>query len=312
MRTSMSPILALGLTNKEVLPGYEDLRTREDRAVEAYMLTRKRNTIVTERVWNHTGNRGDTAMVPLSWQTIGSKFSISLKQMDNNIFTWEEAYMNLLKNACLDLHEYAEIMGSDFLYANRSQVNNATALGEFNEDTDAFEVNDTQMFYPVVQAGLRANNYSGRLDIVADQMSFVRGEFQKAQGDGNSVNLAYQQGNMDVYESIAYKDANYTKGSVLVMPKGSFAVLPWIPKQNRNGSGNYFSYEGGYGSFLDLTGSGLTFAMHAYYQRADTSASNGSKQDNVLEVEVSVDLGFALSPTTVADETPVYEFAIVD
>jgi hypothetical protein len=40
----------------------------------------------------------------------------------------------------------------------------------------------------------------------------------------------------------------------------------------------------------------LDFALHSYAQRADTSASNGVKQDVEIEVEVSLDTAYVSAP----------------
>lgn len=304
----------LAMRNKNVLPGYENLRTREDRTVSTYMKSRNAGATGTGRTHNHTGSRGDSFAVDLVWSTISKTFSISLKQFDNNIFSWEEAFAHEVFAAALDIHEQIETNSIDFLKTNRTQVNIATARGSFNGTPNfAFEVaeSEKEQVYQIIRAMMRANNYRSSIDVIADQLLYIDAEKYIAQGSGNATNLAYQFQGMNIVESIELDDANYEAGVALALPSGTFAAFDWIPKQNRMGKGDYFSVLGGYGSMPDPTGSGMTLAMHAYTERADTSAANGSEQDDLLQVELSVDIAYALAPLSAADETPVFEIGLV-
>jgi hypothetical protein len=82
----------------------------------------------------------------------------------------------------------------------------------------------------------------------------------------------------------------------------TFGVLDWIPGKNRRGGGDYDNYNGGYGVISAPVG-GTTFALHAYKQRTDTLASNGIRQDDVREFEVSIDISANLAPLSSVDET---------
>ena len=55
----------------------------------------------------------------------------------------------------------------------------------------------------------------------------------------------------------------------------------------------------------------LDVAIHMYAERADTSASNGSKQDDLIQVELSVDTAYLSAPLSTfrgADDSVVYGF----
>lgn len=314
MRTKVSPALMLAMKNIAILiPSHEALRTREDRPVSGYMMNRTKRNTITERVYNHTGVRGDSTEIPFTWTTIGDKFAISLKQMDNNIFAWEEAFANELLNAFTNIHEDMETFLIDYLFANRTQVNNATKTGTWNAANQAFEIatDDKGTFYQRLKAMMRQNNYRGALDVIADPLLSVAAEQLAAQGAGNATNTAFQFAGLNILESTELEDANYANGMVLAMPASSFALQPWIPRQNREGRGDYNSVLGGYGSMQDPLGSGLTFAVHGYTERADTSGNNGSKQDDLLQMEITIDVSPALSKLTTADETVVFEVAQV-
>ena len=92
------------------------------------------------------------------------------------------------------------------------------------------------------------------------------------------------------------------------MPSNTVGALNWIPKQNREGEGDYNTYVGGYGVFNYR---GVKFAVHAYRQRADTSASNGNSQDDVIEFELSLDTSYNKAPliyTTDRTDSVIHEF----
>lgn len=294
-----------------LIPGHEELRKREDRAIEANILARSKRSTTTSRTHNHTGNRGDSFVLPLTWTTFVDKFSISLKQMDNNIFGFTETLSQQLLNASLNLNEAIETFMIDYLFANRTQINNATVGGSFNAANDAFEVAaaDKNRFYQFAKAMMRQNNFPGALDVIASPLTYVDGEFYASQGSGNNTNTGFQFTGLNIAESTELEDSNYPGGISLMMPAGQFAMLPWIPKQNREGWGDYNSYVGGFGSLQDPLGTGMTFALHIYADRADTSASNGNTQDVVLQAEMSIDIAPALSPLSTATETIVYEVA---
>jgi hypothetical protein len=95
---------------------------------------------------------------------------------------------------------------------------------------------------------------------------------------------------------------------VLAFPTGTVGALNWIPRQNRQGWGDYNSYVGGYGTFQFL---GYTFAVHGYASRQDTSATNGDAQDVTMEFEVSLDSSYNKAPlnyTTGRTDSVVIQF----
>jgi len=152
------------------------------------------------------------------------------------------------------------------------------------------------------------NYYTGEIDVIADPIAYANAEYQSAQGAGNATNSGFQFNGMNIVLSNELADATYVGADVvLAMQRGSFGLIPWIPKQNREGFGDYNSYVGGFGVINDPWGLGLTFAVHGYSNRADTSASNGNAQDVLMEFEVSLDLASAVAPLSTATETPIFE-----
>jgi len=312
-RVKPSPVLALGLRNQAILiPSHLELRKREDRAVKAFLLARTKRATTASRLHNHTGNRGDSFEQTLSWTIYADKFSISLKQLDNNLFDFNTTLSHQLENSMKNILSDIETALVTNLLSEKTEINAATYNGTFNAAYDTFEISSEARFYQHLKSMMRQNDYNTELDVIANSIAFSNAEFQRNQGSGNSSNTNFQFNGMEIVESYELTDANYTTSDlVLAMPKGAFGVLPWIPKQNRIGQGDYNSYVGGFGTIKDPFGLGLDIAVHGYSDRADTSASNGNSQDVVMQFELSVDIAPAIAPLSVATETPIFQAARV-
>jgi len=72
-----------------LFPEAKMLRTREDRQVDTYYALRTPRALGSARVHNPSGASGDSGALTLSYATSTDKFSISMKQADNNVFTYE-------------------------------------------------------------------------------------------------------------------------------------------------------------------------------------------------------------------------------
>lgn len=312
IRQAPAPILALGRRNSNILiPSHDVLRTREDRAIQAYILKRNaRATMGNVRSANHTGTVGDSINTDIDWTTFTDKFRISLKMMDNNVFNFNKVLANQLSQAMQNIRNGAETWLAGVLFAERTQVNAATKNGTFNSANFAFEVSaaNASRFWQMAKSMMAQNDYNGMYDVIADPTSYGAAENAAAQGTMNATNLGFQFNGMNFVQSNDLDDANYAGGVSLFLPSQSFGVLDWIPTTNRNGWGDYNSTVGGYGVINDPV-SGLTMALHGWAQQADTSANNGNTQDVVLEFEVSIDLSANLAPLSNATETVVYEVA---
>ncbi|TAN17231.1 MAG: hypothetical protein EPN37_07195 [Chitinophagaceae bacterium] len=313
MRTMASPAIMLAMQNQTALiPSHEQLRVREDRPITGYMMNRVKRTPGNSRTYNHTGSAGTSSGFDFVWSILSDVFSISLKQMDDNIFSFEEALAQEILNCSINLHEKIEQTLINYLFTQRSQVSVATPKGgTWNATNFAFEVASTDKvtFYQRAKAFMRQNFYRGLLDMIADVNMSIASENLAAQGAGNATNLAYQFAGLTISESTALSDANYANGAVLAMPQGSFSLQQWIPKQNREGRGDYNSVLGGYGSISDPLGTGLQFAVHGYTERADTSALNGNAQDDLLQMEISIDISPVVGKLSNPNESIVFEIA---
>lgn len=296
------------------IPNVGDLRTKEERPENAYFFNRSKRSSIVGRTHDHTGTVGDSTQVGLSWTTYGDVAQTSLKRSDNNVFADAQILANELENMFKNIYESMDGAALAYLATNKSTVNAATKNGVFDATNDVFEI-ATSNIARFIQHGksmLRQNYHTGMADAILDPVLFLEAEHYLNQGSGNSVNTAYQASlGADIWEAISLNDANYPQGAGYMIPEGTISVVDWIPSQNRQGLGNFDSVLGGYGSIVDPI-SGMTFAVHSYTQRADTSASGGDAQDNVQEWEISVDLSFNKAPLSAAGESTIFEVGITD
>ena len=196
-RLKVSPVVALGLGNiGDVIANHQELRTRTDRSVEALYLNRTKRSTTSTRTHNHTGNRGDSTAMALSWSTFTDVFSISLEQLDNNSFGFDQVLAQQFQNAMQNVLQDAEEAAVASLIANRTHINTATAKGTFNATDFIFETSEQERFFQILQAMMRANDYNGQYDVIANQNSYINAQFLAAQGQSNSTNSNFQFQNL--------------------------------------------------------------------------------------------------------------------
>jgi len=311
MRMKPAPAFGLLTGNSNFLVvGAETLRTRDDRPIEAHLLARTKRSSGSGRTHNHTGTIDDSQKVTLTWTTKSDKFAISLKLLDKSVFDFNTVLANKLEQACMNILEDKETEAIAYLVAQRATQQPTIKGGAFNAANDAVEItaSNAVTFYQRVKSIMRQNYFGGQLDIIADSLLQIAAENLAAQGAGNATNSAFQFAGLTIAESVELGDANYANGLVLAMPQGSVGALNWIPKQNRQGYGDYNSYNGGYGVFRFM---GYSFAIHAYAERADTSATNGDTQDVLMQFELSLDSSYNKSPlnyTTNRSDSVIVQF----
>lgn len=312
MRMKPAPVFGLLSQNSNFLiVGAETLKTRDDRAIEAHLLARTKRNSGSARAHDHTGTFDDSAKVTLTWTTKSDKFAISLKLLNKSVHDFNTVLANKMEQACMNILEDKETEAVAYLRSVRATQQPTIKGAVFNAANDAIEIaaSDEERAVQRIKSVMRQNYFAGQLDIIADSLMAASAEFVAAQGTGNATNYGFQFGNVNIVESVELTDANYDQGVALVMPAGGAGALNWIPKENRNGEGSYMDYVGGYGVFSFL---GYTFAVHAYAQRSNTSASNGDTQDVTMEFEVSLDSSFNAAPlsyTTNRTDSIVHQFA---
>jgi hypothetical protein len=291
-------------SSKRFFPRIEELRTSEKRTTEANYFKRTAAALVTTgRSHNHTGTAGDSGIMTLSWTTYSATFSTTLKQADSSIYSFQEEFNNEIRQKVIDFADGFDAASSTFLFNNRSGVNPAAVKGAFLNTDDVYRITQAtfeQDSIMITKVVMDINKYQKlRLAIICDSYAYTTFLRQAAQGASNATNQSFQfQGVYFIHDaSLGAKavalNALYIKGFWLAVPEDHVAVVDWIPKQNRNP--------------ID----GLLYAAHSYETRADGTASNGEKQDVVTQMELSIDLAFAVAPSSVVDETPVFAFALI-
>ena len=315
-RVSPNPALMLGLSGIQAIS--QESKTREDAVFSINALQRQTMDIVTDRDANHTGKRGDSYKLFPSWSTFGTTFSISMKQLDNNVFDMTEAQTRLFDDSLETLRRKLNRITALNAYAGRTHVNNGVQIGNFNDGTDVFEVPlaDRELFFQNIGSMMGMNDYNGQLTLLSDPRAMNSSEFLKAQGSSNATNWAFQfdMTNMRIIQEreLAMNGLNPdypTNGFVLAMPEYAYSVATWIPPINRRGQTTQVSQ---YGVLIDPV-TNITFGVHYYQQRANTGGSilNGSTQDVVIQFEVSVDYCYIQTPFTNNEESAIFAAALV-
>ena len=314
VRRKQNPALMLALKNSEVtIPGHQELRKKDDRPVKAYIKTKRAADSATAKAHNHTGTKADSAEVTLTWVKFAERFTIHLKQGQSNIFNYQNQLAHEMMESARNIHSRSGTAALAYLQSNRAQLASPSTggAGSWNGTNYALEVAaaDEKVFFQNIASFMRKQNHRGMLDIIADSIMFRKAEFLGNQGQANQNNLSFQFRDLNIAETTEEIDANYTNGAALIMPANSFAGLSWNDPVNRAGKGDYDSYNGGFGTIQDPLGSGMLFDFHAYTSRADGSSAGGGVQDEVLEAEMTLTIGWVLPPLSTSNETVVWEAA---
>lgn len=293
-----------------MIPGYEALRTREDRVVDTFFKNRTSRALGSGRTFNHSGVKGDSTKFTPTWLTNSDKFAISLKQGDNNVFDNSEMLASEFQNSMINMIEGMEADAESHIFSNRSTANAATAQGTFDATDDLFKITEAtegSRAVQITQTVMDTNKFSGNVTLFCDSVSHDLFETQRFQGAGNSENLAFNfNSNVKIVHSLgmdAYAaglTVPITKGFWIAVVDGTIAALPWIPKQNRMGI--VVPGISAYGSIINPI-DGLSYATHQYSARADETATNGYQQDVRTEWEVSVDVALDNAPIVAGTAT---------
>ena len=304
---------------EQFFPSYKTLKTSDTRAVESNYFVRTAQTLLTTgRSHNHTGTGGDSGVLALSWQTYSATFSMTLKQADTSVYSWQEEFNNEIRNKVIDFANGLDAVAGTYLFSNRSGASSGTVNGKVTFDTtdDVYIVDGTYKdeIGTLIKLVADINKYQGQqVDVVCDSLLYSNMLKLSNQGAGNATNTSFQfAGTKFIHDPAmgaraSALDATYVEGFAVAVPMGHVSCADWIPVQNRNG---VETKEQTYGSLLNPV-DGLQYAVHSYSERADGTSVNGQKQDELTQTELSIDLSFNHAPSSVTDETPIMAFAIV-
>lgn len=323
LRAQMPTVMGMALQNKSIsIPNAQDLRTSPLRPVDVYFFNNIAPGTATAKAAAHTGSIGDSSLINVSYVQTVETFSVPLKLGANNVFERQEYFNNMYEQHWRNLRTRQDNAALAYLYAHRCQLSaavvNARAAGANAGVWDgvnfALPIDNTnsKLFMQYAKSFMDAQYYTGPYDMLAD-LQIARGfEYEKNQGSSNANNFSFQFGNVDVYQTQNQIDSNFALGATLMMPKGTFAGLNWNEKANRDGWGSTGNDAlGMLGTISDPLGSGAVADVSMYSQRADTSANTtgGSTQDMVLQVELTLTMGYVTPPLSLAGDSAVFEIA---
>lgn len=308
----------LFVRNTEIMmPGYTDLRTREDRVVETNYGIRQSRALGSARSHNATGAQGDSAILTPSWSTYTDEIVATIKEADNKVYSLDEMSMIKMENVIANFAEGLDTAASTYAFSNRSGVNVANAEGTFDATDDVFQITEStngDRAIQITRMVMDINKYQGiTYDVICDSIAYNKFMFQAAQGVSNATNTSFQfQGVEFVHNPALTNQAAglvgaYSKGAWIVVPRGMVAGLDWIPVQNRLGRE---MKEASYGNILNPV-DGLQYASFSYEERVDGTSLGGYTQDVKVETQFSIDIAYQHAPLSTANETPLQMFVLV-
>jgi uncharacterized protein YbjQ (UPF0145 family) len=317
LRRKNRPVLNMAVNNTEYcLPDHQALKKAEARTVEVKYLATKAAGSTTAKVALHTGTKGDSGTLNLSWSTYVEKFYTSRKQAQNNVIAFERMFQHELDQAIQNLKDRAETAGLAAVVSNRcqrtaAQIGTGHGAGTWSDVNFALAVasGDASYFAQLAKQFMFYRKYRGEFDVISDLVQFGKFERVMNQGAGNSTNTAFQFGGLNIAPTIETILSAYTSGAALVMPKGSFAGLVWNDPENRKGRDEGNNNVGALTTMLDPYGSGIVFDVSQYTVRRDESAAGGHAQDIVDEWEVSLNIGWAVPPISTSSDSAIHLIA---
>lgn len=304
-----------------MLPSHNEIKNAAKRTTgEVNYVARQSRALGTGgEIYNHSGVKGDSAILVPSWTPYDDKFAYSIKQANSSLYSLDEEIMAEMRNLNINFVEGMESAAATYVHSNRSGVNAYARQGTFNPTNDVFEItedvtNERGTGYRAIQiakSAMDVNKWSGPMTAFCDTVMFDKMQFLAAQGSSNDTNTAFQYSDVEFVKSPEL-DAlavalTYTDGYMVMAPQGVLSVLDWIPMQNRQG---VVTKENIYGT-LTHPNLGIQLGTHSYEQRADETPNGGENQDVRTEVQMFSYISFNHAPLTAADETPLQAFAFV-
>jgi len=284
--------------------------------VDVNLINRQSITTGSARAAAHTGSKNDSRKTTVTFTTYTADFTYSIKEAGRLIWQQAPLVAAQLQSAAIALHDTIETAALARLNTNKSQV--VTSLtpreGTWDATNYIYQItnNDSDRWMQRVKGFMRQQYYKGLYDSIIDETLFQTAEHFINQGSANSENLSYQANGINFDNSLTQElslDSGYV-GMGYIFPVGTVGVLPWIPKENKEGRGEAGEIGGAYQTITDPLGSGLQFAVHERYLAADNESNSGETQDIDVHVELSVDLGFVEADTSTANESSIFKFGV--
>ena len=328
---SINPATYLTIKAKSeiMLPSHKAVRAREDRPINSFTFDRSERALSSGRSHNHTGTSGDTLFITPSFNTLSDPFSITLKQPDNNLYSYDEMLANEMEQSIRNFMTGLEDNAKDFIFNNRSNFNAANyPIGTFDSIDFVYTIPESELApaapngttpAQIIDSIMEENFLTGNQLVFCDSLDYDKFRKISEQVAGNDTNTSFQFGNKTFVRSIDLNGATrfgslagtYDKGVFCVVPEGSIAHLDWIPVQNRDGVDTKLQTY----SMIENPIDGSDYAFHFYPERIDGTTRNGYTQDEAEQYELSFDSSFQIAPLSSAsqaqNETVIQAFAFV-
>lgn len=309
LRRKERPVLNLGLKNAEyTIPDWAVLKTAEARTVEVKYLKAKAAGSATAKVALHTGTKGDSGTLNLSYTCLTETFHTSRKQAQNNVLGFDVMFQHELEQAIMNLKDRAETLGMAHIASNICQLTGISAKGGglWSDGNTALEIANSSLFVHQAKNFMRGRYFVGEYDMIPDLNIYSVIESTMWQGAGNSTNLNPQMQGVNFHPSTETVSATYTGGAAYIMPAGTLKALNWNDPLNRKGINEGDNNVGMFTTLLDPFGSGAIFDVSKYTARGDESSNQGGVQDVLDQWEVSLWIGWGIPPLSTANDSAIH------
>lgn len=338
LREPDTMVLPYALDNQQFFQDVLDVSSVKEsvqRPVYGYAFNRVSTSVGSAMTTQPTGPVGTSSQIPLTFVTWSVGFSTYNTTGFDNVMSYASIFDNSAMQAMRLLRTAIRQWLTNQLYTSRtataspaggvSNIKNAN----FNAATNCWEIQGGNTQWAAMQSVMQQAGYgSYKYDAFLDPTLMLGYGYQSAQGVQNATNLAYQfaqtptmPGPGGYFDNI-WQDINlgttvaiepeYTNGTALVMPKQSFAFVPWIPKAytDPNRQQDFFNYNGGYGTIGDDKYRQMEYQLFGWNQQQDTSANYGMQQGQWQNWQIGFTAAFVTSFISNPNETPIYQFAI--
>lgn len=332
LREKDTMVLQYALNNTQFFEGLyniDAIKESVERPVYGYQFNRVTTANGSGMTTFPTGSMGSSVQVPLSFVTFTQSFqTFNVTGMDN-VLSFAAIFDNQAKQAMRQLRTGIREWLTNNLYINRTtvlptEITSSIVNANFNAGTATYEVNGNNIYSKMTsvmrQAGYGATSY----DALFDPILYPQFDYSAAQGVGNATNLAYQfaktptmpaaGGYFDnIWEDLNLSSDDYNQGYALVMPKNSFAFIPWMPKlyYDPASSKSFDQYVGGYGTIGDDRYDGINYQIFGWNNQSDTSGDHGYAQSQTQNWQIGFTAAFVTANMSTAGESPIYGFAPV-
>lgn len=321
LRERQNPILRTGLANQDfVMANIAEIKKSTKsgvRGVKGYQFKRKAAGSTTQIPDTFDSSIGDTMEVELSWNAYSEPIGLLLNSGSDNVMSNAKMLADGFRQAQRNIRERIGKALVTALHEARTTTSNATIRNAtFNAANDAFEIENSEMFFAFMKSIMTQHKYYGELDIITDSVLDPMARKIAAQGQFAGTNLSYQLQGMnimphDILGTEVAVSAYPNGGVALALPQNSFAFIPFVDEAYRNGWGSFENFNGGYATIPDDTGLPLTYMVRGFSEKKDGRNLGGTYDDIKYNFMVSCKVATQVAQISESGEKPVYEFALV-